>query len=55
MIIYSRLRWYGHVMRGDTKFQTGEVMETEITRKRKKVQPSKLWEVCVKRIRNNNA
>ena len=55
MIIYSRLRWYGHIMHGDTKFQTGEVMEAKITGKRKKVQPIKLWEKCVKRIRNNNA
>ena len=36
MIIQSRLRWYGHVMRGDISSQIHEVMEVEITRKRKK-------------------
>ena len=36
MIIQSCLRWYGHVMRGDITSQIHEVMEVEITRKRKK-------------------
>ena len=36
MIIQSRLRWYGHVMRGDISSQIHEVMEVEITRKRNK-------------------
>ena len=36
MIIQSRLRWYGHVMRGDISSQIHEVMEVEITGKRKK-------------------
>ena len=30
MIIQSRLRWYGHIMRGDINFQIREVMEAEI-------------------------
>ena len=38
MIIQSHLRWYGHVMRGDINSQTQEVMEVEITGKRKKGQ-----------------
>ena len=36
MIIQSCLRWYGHVMLGDISSQIHEVMEVEITRKRKK-------------------
>ena len=38
MKIQSHLRWYGHVMRGDISSQIHEVMEVEITRKRKKGQ-----------------
>ena len=34
MIIQSRLRWYGHVMRGDINSQISEVMKVEITEKR---------------------
>ena len=44
LIIQSRLRWYGHVMRGDINSQIREVMEVEITEKRKKGRPIKLWE-----------
>ena len=36
MITQSRLRWYGHVMRGDINSQIREVMEVEITGKKKK-------------------
>ena len=36
MIIQTHLRWYGHVMRGDISSQIFEVMEVEITEKRKK-------------------
>ena len=36
MIIQSHLRWYGHVMHGDINSQIREVMELEITGKRKK-------------------
>ena len=36
MIIQSHLQWYGHVMRGDITWQIREVMEVEITGKRKK-------------------
>ena len=49
MIIQSHLRWYGHVMRGDINSQTQEVMEVEITGKRKKGQLRKLWEECEKK------
>ena len=35
-IVQSRLRWYGHVMRGDISSQAREVMEIEINGKRKK-------------------
>ena len=49
LIIQSRLRWYGHVMRGDINFQISEVMEIEITGKRKKGRSSKSWEECVKK------
>ena len=36
MIIQSHLQWYGHVLHGDINFQIREVMELEITGKRKK-------------------
>ena len=49
MIVQSRLRWYGHVMRGDISYQICEVMEVEITGKRKKGRSSKSWEECVKK------
>ena len=43
MIIQSRLRWYGHVMRGDTNSQIREVMEVEMIGKKKKGRPRKSW------------
>ena len=49
MIIQSTLPWYGHVMHGDINSQIREVMEVEITWKRKKVQPRKSWKECVKK------
>ena len=39
MISQSRLRWYGHVMRGDINSQKREVVEVEITGKKKKGRP----------------
>ena len=47
MIIQSRMRCYGHVMRGDINSQMLEVMEVEITGKSKKDLPRKLWEECL--------
>ena len=47
MIIQSRLRWYGHVMRGDISSQIREVMEVEIAGKRKNGRPRKSWGECV--------
>ena len=61
MIIQSRLRWYGHVMREDNNSQICEVMEVEITGKRKKGRPRKSWEKHAKkdlkqyRLRNEDA
>ena len=49
MIIQSRLPWYGHVMCGDIDSQIQEVMEVEITGKRKKGRPRKSWEECIKK------
>ena len=49
MIMQSRLRWYGHVMRGDMNSKIREVMEGEMTGKRKKGRPRKSWEVCIKK------
>ena len=49
MIIQNLLRWYGHVMHGDINSQMHEVMEPEITGKRKKGRPWKSWEECVKK------
>ena len=49
MVIQSRLRRYGHVMCGDINSKIREVMEVEITGKRKKGRPRKLWEECVKK------
>ena len=43
MIIQSRLRFYGHSMRGDINSQIREVIEVEITEKRKKGLPGKSW------------
>ena len=50
MIIQSLLQLYDHVMHGDIKSQICEVMEVEITEKRKKGQPRKSWEECKKKI-----
>ena len=47
-IIQSRLRWYGHVILRDINSHIREVMELEITGKRKKGRPRKSWEKCVK-------
>ena len=49
LIIQSRLRWYGHAMRGDINSQIREVMEVEITGERKRGLPRKSWEECVKK------
>ena len=49
LIIQSRLRWHGHVIRGDINSQIREVIEVEITGKRKKGRPRKSWEECVKK------
>ena len=40
-IIQSHLQWYGHVIHQDINSQIREVMELEITVKRKKGQPRK--------------
>ena len=39
MMIESHLQWYGHAMHGDINSQIREVMEVEMTEKRKKGQP----------------
>ena len=39
MIVQSRLQWYGHVMYIDISSQKRDVIEVEITEKRKKVDP----------------
>ena len=49
LIIQSHLRWYGHVKHGDINFQIREVMQVEVTGKRKKNRPRKSWEECVKK------
>ena len=49
MIIRSSQWWYGHVICRDINSQIGEVMELEITGKRKKGRPRKSWEECVKK------
>ena len=49
MIIQSHLQWYGHVMHRDINSQIREFMEVEITGKRKKGPPMKLWEECIKK------
>ena len=49
MIMQSHLQWYDHVICGDINSQICEVMELEITRKRKKGWPRKLWEQCLKK------
>ena len=47
MKIQSHLRQYDHIMHGESS-QIGEVMEVEISGKRKKGRPRKSWEECVK-------
>ena len=47
-IIQNRLQWYGHVMRKDINSQRREVMEVEITGKKKKGRLGKSWEECGK-------
>ena len=49
MIVQSRLWWYGHIMRGDINSQIREVLEVEITGKRKKGRPRKSREECLKK------
>ena len=49
MIIQSRLRWYGHFMRGDINSQIRDVMEVKTTGKRKKGQSRKSWKECVRK------
>ena len=49
-ITQSRLRWYGHVMRGDINSQIRELMKVKITGKRKKGRQRKSWEKCVKKV-----
>ena len=49
LIIQSCLQWYSHVMHGDINSQIREVMDVEITGKRKKGRPRKWWEECVKK------
>ena len=41
--------WYGHAMHAEISSQVWEVMEVEITGKRKKGQPRKSWEECVQK------
>ena len=48
-IIQSCLWWYGHVMCGGINSQISEVVEVEITGKKKKGQPRKSQEQCVKK------
>ena len=47
-IIQSRLQRYSYVVHGGMNSQICEVMEDEITGKRKKGRPRKLWEECIK-------
>ena len=47
MKIQSRLLQYDHIMHGESS-QIGEVMEVEISGKRKKGRPRKSWEECIK-------
>ena len=49
MIIQNCLRWHGYVIRRDIKSQIREVMQLEITGKRKKGWQRKSWEECVKK------
>ena len=47
MMTQSRLRWYVHVNRQDINSQILEEIELEITWKRNKSRPRKLWEECI--------
>ena len=47
MIIQSRFRWYSHAIRRDINSEIREVIELEITGKRKKGRPRRSWEECV--------
>ena len=50
MIIQSRLRFYGHVIYRDINYsQIREVVQFEITEKRKTGRPRKSWEESVKK------
>ena len=49
MMIESHLQWYGHAMHGDINSQIREVMEVEITGKRKEGSTKKSWEECIKK------
>ena len=49
MIIQNHLWWYGNVMLGYINYQIREVMEVELTGKKKKVRPSKSWEECIRK------
>ena len=49
LIIERHLRWYGHVIQRSINSQMHEVMELEVTGKRKKSRPRKLWEKCIKK------
>ena len=55
MIIQSRLQWHGHVMSGEINSKIDEVMELEITGKRKKSRLGKSWEQCIRTIWNDMA
>ena len=54
MIIQSYLQWYGHVICQDINSQIHEVMELEITGRRKKGPPRKLWKECIKKDLEQN-
>ena len=49
MIIQSHLRWYGHVIRRDINSQIREILELEMTGKRKNSRLRTSWEECVKK------
>ena len=49
LIIQRCLWWYGHAIRRDISSQIHEIIEHEIPGKRKKGQPRKLWEECIKK------
>ena len=53
LIIQSRLRWHGYVMRGDINSEIREsnsqIMRVKIIGKRKKARPRKSWDERVKK------